>query len=442
MGKALPYVLFAALTLVEFLPFLLKGESLHDTRSYELHLGTQPEIPGRFFQRPAPDRSDTVTLLPSLFREYNEGLKSGELRLWNPNLFCGYPVYADPMVHAFYPPHLLLHAALPPLAAYEATLMLHLFFAGAATYWLLGGMGRSRAAATVGGVIWMLASYNSHWFSTLILAGASVFLPLAILAVTRAMERREPALAALGGLAMGMVILGSHPQIALLSFAFAAAWTVARIRTAPGIAAIFLAVSLGTGLVELVARLDSIMTGERLAGSDLSFLYDEPVLPLHLLDLAFGKVNPLRYPLSRVEFAVYAGVAATTLAVVGALRGPKLPAIFGGVILLVVFIPPLASLANMIPLLNLSLPTRWLFILGFCVALLAARGFDALSKGAGRAPLVLSAAAALFLLAWPVLGFKTVPAVETLIGLGLAAGAAFAAGRRPRLALGLCMASG
>jgi quinoprotein glucose dehydrogenase len=68
---------------------------------------------------------------------------------------------------------------------------------------------------TLGGVLWMLIGYNSFWFSTGTFLGASVFAPLALLGIHRGMERRNLVPFALGGLAMGLVILGSHGQHAL-----------------------------------------------------------------------------------------------------------------------------------------------------------------------------------------------------------------------------------
>jgi enamine deaminase RidA (YjgF/YER057c/UK114 family) len=73
--------------------------------------------------------------LPVLNRLYGEGLHHGELRLWNPYLFCGYPLYNNLLVHPFYPPNLILHAILPSRIAYDLNLMLHFFFSGAVMFW-------------------------------------------------------------------------------------------------------------------------------------------------------------------------------------------------------------------------------------------------------------------------------------------------------------------
>ena len=145
MRRSLPFLLFGAISLVCFWRYLILGWTLYDVRTLEVHLGTETAEPRGWFasHRPEGDRGDTILLLPMLHRIYNDGLHHGELRLWNPYLFCGYPLTNDTQIHPFYPPNLLLHALLPYRAAYDLGLLLHFFFSGAAMYWLLRGSGRS-----------------------------------------------------------------------------------------------------------------------------------------------------------------------------------------------------------------------------------------------------------------------------------------------------------
>jgi hypothetical protein len=175
--RAAPYALFGAITIACFWKFIFLGWTLYDVGTLQRHLGTAPDEPPGWFasHRPAVDRGDTILVLPMLHRVYNEGLHHGELRLWNPHLFCGYPLYYDTLLHPFYPPNLIFHAVLPPRVAYDLLLLLHFFFSGAAMYWLLRGMGRSAPAATLAGVLWMLLGYNSLWFSAQMFLGAGVF---------------------------------------------------------------------------------------------------------------------------------------------------------------------------------------------------------------------------------------------------------------------------
>src|SRR6185436_3566268 len=105
--RAAPYLLFAGVTLAVFWKFLLFGQTLYAMPAIESQFGRAPAGPPPGVRHVGV--SDNVVVLAGQLRLYNEGLKANELRLWNPSLFCGLPTYADPMIHPFYPPNLVLH---------------------------------------------------------------------------------------------------------------------------------------------------------------------------------------------------------------------------------------------------------------------------------------------------------------------------------------------
>jgi hypothetical protein len=454
--RALPYLLYGVVTLVCFYKFLLFGWTLYDVRTLEGYLGAPqaPSAAGWFeSHRPPVDRGDTVLSLPMLHRLYGEGLHHGELRLWNPFLFCGYPIYNNLLLHPFYPPNLLLHAALPPRAAYDLNLLIHFFFSGAAMFWLLRGCGRSDFAAWVGGLLWMLIGYNTFWFSTGTFMGASVFAPLALLGLRRGLESKTFRPLALGGLAMGMVILGSHGQHALHVLIFFSIWMLVcwiadrdsrRFILKGG--GIFIAATLGTGMAAILTQLDSVTNGFRVPGDDLQLHYRDPwMLPTYIANLALGKVCYAPDGLLRSEFTIYAGVAGTSLALVGAILGfrdrwLRYLTIFAMIALCVAFLKPVALLALKIPLLNLSMPARWVYAFGLCVTLLAAAGVDALTVDVHRGLKIVGSVvvASVALLA---LHTKQGAVLETLIGCVLATAWILAAWKKLKIAPALCVAA-
>ncbi len=447
MRRVAPYLLFGAVTLAVFWRFLLFGDTLYGVAILEKHLGLPYETYQEpFAANPSHGRmADDILLLPSHHRLYNEGLKEGELRLWNHKAFCGYPLYTNGMVHFLYPPHLLLHAALPPLVARETSLMLHFFFSGVAMFWALRIFRQGRAGATVGGLVWMLIGYNAAWFFMATLPGASVFAPLALAWLVQGLERRDLRRAALAGAAMGMVLLASHAQHALHLFLFFMVWlAVAFVRARDArrftatFAAVFASLTIGTGLAVSLPLLEVISQGTRFSGGDIDTFYAEPVRVFgQLLGLVLSKAWFLKGDLEP-EFCCYIGAAALTLALAGAVRGFREPLIrfitlFGAAALLVSFTRPLAAILHLVPFLNLSPPQRWIMVAGFCLAVLSGRGVDALAVRLGRVPHALAAATlALFMIclfgAGP-LRFSNGAAVATLIGFALAAAAAFTAMR-------------
>jgi len=451
--RGAPYFLFAALTLSVFWKFLLWGHTLLRVEAVEAHLGLPDRRePSAWFRSNPPHGgiSDNILLLPSSLRIYNEGLKHGELRLWNPYVGAGYPLYGDPVVHPFYPPHLILHSLLSPEGAFGTSLLLHFFFSGTAMFWLLGALGRSRAACALGGAAWMLLGYNAVWFSTAPLLGLSVFGPLAFRSLWLGIRKRDPSAAAPAGMCMGMALLGSHPQHALHFFLFLLAWLAAAVlrerESRPELlrlAILFAPLSIGTGLAAVQTRLETLEHGVMAATDAFEILYGRAGEVLKAsLTLILGKaLFPPSVPME-TEFMAFAGLGVTGLAALGAVRGFREPpfrfaAAASALILAAVFIAPLARLLAGIPLLNLSSPSRWIFVAGFCLTILAARGGDALAASPRWVPLVPAGAALLLAAALTIglgpLRWPNGAAVETLLGYLLAAGAALAASRRPRL---------
>lgn len=434
LRRAGPFALFAAITLSVFWRFLLFGDTLYATEV----LRPVEEKPAWWHPGPSHVRViDNVLLLRSHLRIYNEGLQAGELRLWNPHLLCGVPIYADPMVHPFYPPNLVLHRLLPPDAAYEWFLLLHLFFSGAAMYWALRAQGRSALAATFGGAAWMLLGYHGVWFSTAVLAGVSVFGPLALMWLLRALERASVPDAALAAAAMGLAILGSHPQHALHLFLMLAAWAAVRARKpAARPALVFVVGSVGAGLAAILTRLETIAEGYRNPAEAFRQIYEAPgPVLLSLGTTVAGKACFGEPALVGYEFYAFFGVALAAAAALGLRKADawaRFVGIAGGVALLFAFVPPLAGLLRHVPLLNASTPSRWIFCAGLCAVILGARGLDAwierpdwLRWGAcGTAGLLLAACAVV----------PSRPMFETALGAAVVAAAAWFRRREAALA--------
>ena len=459
MKRAAPYLLFAGVTVAVFWKFLLFGQTMYAMSALESQLGRPVHEPrGWFTSEYRHTRvSDNLALLALHLRIYNQGLHENRLCLWNPYLFCGLPTTADPMIHPFYPPNLLLHRILGPDTAYQLAALLHLFFSGVAMHVLLRSTGRTSAGSAVGALVWMLGGYQAMWFSTSILAGLSVFGPLALALLLRGTQARRLPHAIFAGCLMGLAILGSHPQHAILFFLLLLVWTLwalrrsqAALRFAATFVLLFALFSIGVGVVEILARLDSIENGYRDPAFDHLSLYAEPWrLATYASAVLLGKAY---FPGSgwEAEFPVYLGLSGLALAVVGVVRHRREPnaqvaALAALVAGATAFAYPLAWLFLHIPLLNLSPASRCLYLTGFGAAFLAGQGAEDLLQAPGKAWRgVVWAAVAFFLAMLIGLGPATLSngaAVETAIGFALAALAAVAIGRFRCAGIGLGLAA-
>jgi hypothetical protein len=177
------------------------------------------------------DHSDFLAMhLPMkrfLVRSWHE---TGEIPLWNPHSFAGMPFVHDVQVAAFYPLHAPLYL-LPESrvgAAMSWLIVLHVIGAG----WCMYAYSRSRnldnMAALVSAAGYMFAG---KWLLHVLAGGHYIMIPLAwlplvLLFLERAIERRSLLWGTWAGIVFSFIILGTHPQMTLYAGMFAAFWSL------------------------------------------------------------------------------------------------------------------------------------------------------------------------------------------------------------------------
>ena len=209
--RLLPFFIFLALVCVFLGPVLFGGRVL---------------LPGGLIGKMAPwhlEESKPVywnVLAWDSCAEYypartllGRSLRSGEIPLWNPYQFSGYPFLADMLSAVLYPPN-LLYAVLPSDRALGILAALHLLMAGVFMYIFLRGLKLSRTASTVGGITFMLSGFSVAWLELPVFLSVGVWLPLTLHLSRLAHERKSVGYAIGAGLSIAMSLLGGHPQIA------------------------------------------------------------------------------------------------------------------------------------------------------------------------------------------------------------------------------------
>lgn len=138
---------------------------------------------------------------------------SRTLPLWNPYQMCGAPFLADFQSAVLYLPNWLF-AVIPPASAFGWLAFLHLFAAGSFTYLFLRGLGLRRSASTFGGVAFMLSGFAITWLELPVFLSTAIWLPLALHYSRVAHDTGQGRYTAVAGIAIGLSLLGGHPQIA------------------------------------------------------------------------------------------------------------------------------------------------------------------------------------------------------------------------------------
>ncbi|MDH7569023.1 MAG: hypothetical protein QHJ73_05500, partial [Armatimonadota bacterium] len=151
-------------------------------------------------------------------------LAAGRLPLWSDALHNGFPFHAEGQAGVLYPPTLILFGFLKPLTAFNWSLVLTLWGAGAFAYALARGLGGSRWGALLAGIAFMLSGFFVAHIKHVNLIQAGCWLPLLLLAVHRCFTQGRLRYAAGAGVVLTLMVLAGHPQIAYYSAVAAVMW--------------------------------------------------------------------------------------------------------------------------------------------------------------------------------------------------------------------------
>jgi hypothetical protein len=163
-----------------------------------------------------------------------QSIGAGESPFWNPYIFAGWPQVADPQSLIFVP--VMLALALvepnPSFVAMDATLYGLLVLGGISLLLFFRDRGWHVAAGTVAALSFAFGG-SAAWriqHTGQVLSYALV--PIVLLLLTRALDRRSVGYGLAAGLVAGFMALG-RDQIALLAIYMLAGWTAVRLLSAP-----------------------------------------------------------------------------------------------------------------------------------------------------------------------------------------------------------------
>lgn len=347
----------------------------------------------------------------------HRGLARGEVPLWNDAEGLGLPLLGNPNMGALSPLQLLVNLA-PSAAMQDFVWLLRVLLLGVFTLGFARELGLGWRASLAAAIALMLSGQTLEWIEHHPL-NTDVFVPAALWAAL-ALRRTGRRGIALLAMAVAAGLLGVKPQSAILSGLVGLVWLVAyltdptqpaapedgaaRMPLARSIGAWAAGVALGAALagVALVPFFETYEQASGLvrAGRTTQSQWTLPVaslsrlggrLAVGLQHLPTGGEAPVRSPVARG--LPYAGLAVILGAALGfwATRGSTFTWVLGlTVVLEIARIHGLFPLAlDAVPVLGSINYVKYCFPLYLALALLLARGVDAMPAPIGVAILVL-----------------------------------------------------
>lgn len=269
------------------------------------------------------------------YDQVREAVREGRLPFWEPTLFNGFPLMAQPQQNAFYPP-LWFSFFVPVNIGISLYMLLHIWLAGVGMFAFVRYMGGRWLPAFLAAVIFAFSGLLAGrlWAGHSTVYALDAWTPWVLLGLVWSVRRGNWWAAIIAGLPLGMALLAGHiPSflyLAMIWGAFALYLLLGeqgRRLLVMRQALLMLIMGLALSAVQLLPFLQFSFASDRLAEADYAFATDYSLPPAHLITLAvpefFGE--PLRtgyWSVPTFEELTYYGGILIFLGIVMALRKP------------------------------------------------------------------------------------------------------------------------
>jgi len=335
---------------------------------------------------------------------FTETLREGNYGFWNPYIFAGYPLQAEPEVGPLYPLNFFFLLPIPAYFAQTLFVFLHYVLAGAFAYFLGRHLGLSRPGAMVTALIYAFSGYLQAQLTNFSILTAVIWLPLILLLFSLAVQRRRYRYAVGCGFVIALLILTAHPQFILLTLTTLGLfylYHLALLWRDPGqegkgrlaltyslllIVAVGLGVALSAPQLGPAYELKSSSVLSESLGFD--FVTSYSLSPYRMVSFLFpnflgNQATGYRGPAFYEEHHDYIGLLPLLLVVLAWAKRRDKGALFFWLLVPLSMVMawgrsvPIYHLIADLPLFNLfRVPARWLYPMTLGLAVLAGFGFD------------------------------------------------------------------
>ncbi len=345
--------------------------------------------------------SDPVDGFLPAAAEFRRELLHGDIAQWDNLASGGAPLGAVPSF-ATYSPLSLPLLALPTWLAPAWMKLLEMVVSTGGMFLFLRRLSLARAPALLGGLVFTTSGFMVTWTNWPHTRTAA-FVPVLLWSLERLIQLRTARSVVPVALTVGALLLGGFPEVTGFAMYLAAPYVLFRVlssrqRPVTQVRTMTFA-GVGVALGALLVAFQLLPFASQIGGLDLAARAQTPKQHLPLLSLvttalpkAFGSCPGRDYvgPVNDIEANAFIGSAVLVLVVVALLRRrrPETPAGVRGFFVVAALVTvvlgwvggPLLALAQHLPVFSNNPVPRIRVILGLCLAILAAFGYDALLR--------------------------------------------------------------
>lgn len=337
--------------------------------------------------------SDAVSIIYPLKVAAIDFVKAGEIPLWNPYMFGGYPLYASVILGLMFPTMIFYYIFSAPMA-WTLQMMSQPLLASFFMFLLLRHLGLNKLSSIFGSIAYGFGGFTLVWMQWNTQAVTSLFLPVLILLEDKYLVSKQIKWGVLFSVFITLQILGGYLPIVQFTYLGLAIWFLFRSRNYLSDLKIIFFVILGLLLsaIYLLPVAELVQLSQRkietLAALDTPFIYLENLLTVVAPDF-FGN-NATRNFWGNgnyLESTFYVGVTTLIFSILGVKNFlNKMPVRFALCILIVSIVLSVSNPLSIF-LYNLGIwggssltLNRIIFLINFSLAILGAYGLSSISS--------------------------------------------------------------
>lgn len=335
-----------------------------------------------------------------------EQVRAGHLPLWNPYIFCGFPLMASLQVGFFYPLSIIYYL-LPFNLAFNYYMISHYFLAACFMYALLRHYQLSRSAAYFGGIVFAFSGYLLSVSNMNTSLSSVIWLPLILIFYDKLINKtgsysREFIILCF---LFALMFLGGEPTIFYVTIWFlifyALIFSVKRMQSL-GMLFLMVLISLGIIAVQLIPFIELIKLSDRVVRTQYELVSFSSFPPREILNFIFPYFfgNPSKFGNYTVALlgetyqgwliSPYFGILPLVF-IFFSFRDKKRSIFLAVAAVAALFLafgrytPLYRFLYQFVPGISMiRYPVKYLFLATFCASMLSAIGFEELLKIIGQ----------------------------------------------------------